>query len=357
MFLLTIALAISVTSGFNSVSIKQSHRPWVFGQTSLRSEASRDAAVTDSGHLPTIAVVGAGWGGFGAALSLSNYYNADASSPKARIVLIDALPDPTGRTPFLSPTGKPVEPGTRGFWYDYPNINSLVTKILEKKEEEVFTPFTNSSFYSPDGLEITAPIFSEVGPNLPSPFGQVLKTFPLFERLPLKDRASMAGLLVAATDCIGSDDEKRKEEYDKMSAYDLLVKCKCSKRLIDDFIRPTLLVGLFKPPEELSALVTLELLYFYALAHTTSFDVRWIKNGTVASSIFAPLSEKLIEQNCLEVKGGCFVNEISTGGADNSVQAITFTDRATNTQHTINNLAGAVIALGNKGLKSVVKTR
>ena len=50
-----------------------------------------------------------------------------------------------------------------------------------------------------------------------------------------------------------------------------------SKRLVDDFIRPTLLVGLFKPPEELSAAVTMELLYYYALAHQTSFDVKWIK--------------------------------------------------------------------------------
>ena len=40
-----------------------------------------------------------------------------------------------------------------------------------------------------------------------------------------------------------------------------------SQRLVDDFIRPTLLVGLFKPPEELSAAVAMELLYFYALAH------------------------------------------------------------------------------------------
>ena len=49
-----------------------------------------------------------------------------------------------------------------------------------------------------------------------------------------------------------------------------------TKRLVDDFLRPTLLVGLFKPPEELISAVTMELLYFYALAHQTSFDVRWL---------------------------------------------------------------------------------
>merc|ERR1711865_39735 len=90
-----------------------------------------------------------------------------------------------------------------------------------------FTPFTNSSFYSPDGLEATAPVFSEgkipdfdlpvdipflsqlsgrTFPQLPSPLGQVLATFPLFERIPLKDRASMVGLLIASVDCLGNDD-------------------------------------------------------------------------------------------------------------------------------------------------------
>ena len=39
--------------------------------------------------------------------------------------------------------------------------------------------------------------------------------------------------------------------------------------------------------QELSAAVTMELLYFYALAHQTSFDVRWLKKGTVAWICFA----------------------------------------------------------------------
>lgn len=141
--------------------------------------------------------------------------------------MIDALPDPTGATPYLSSTGKPVEAGTRGFWKDYPNINALVAQ-LGLDENDVFTPFTNSSFYSPDGLEATAPVFSEatvdnilggipfVGqalksvvadasgsdefPMLPSPLGQVLATIPYFERLPIPDRASMVGLLLATID-------------------------------------------------------------------------------------------------------------------------------------------------------------
>jgi hypothetical protein len=126
------------------------------------------------------------------------------------------------------------------------------------QEEDVFTKFTNSSFYSPDGLEATAPVFSEakfpeinqnipflsqfagqVLPTLPSPFGQVLATFPLFERIPLADRASMAGLLLATIDCLGGD-ESVQIQYDRMTAHDLFVRFGLSKRLVEDFVKPTL---------------------------------------------------------------------------------------------------------------------
>jgi hypothetical protein len=148
-----------------------------------------------------------------------------------------------------------VEAGTRGFWKDYPNINSLCAE-LDLDENDIFTPFTNSSFYSPDGLEATAPVFSETAlpeislpffnqfsgqsiPQLPSPLGQVLATFPLFERLPLPDRVSMIGLLIASIDCLGND-ESVQAEYDRMSAHDLFVRFGLSKRMVEDFIKPTL---------------------------------------------------------------------------------------------------------------------
>jgi hypothetical protein len=87
-------------------------------------------------------VVGGGWAGWGAAKTLCQCAEIDA-----HVILLDALPDPTGKTPYLSKTGKPVEAGTRGFWVDYPNINALC-KELGLNEDDVFTPFTNSSFYS-----------------------------------------------------------------------------------------------------------------------------------------------------------------------------------------------------------------
>lgn len=127
-----------------------------------------------------------------------------------------------------------------------------------EKEDDVFTAFTNSSFYSPDGLEATAPVFSEATfpeinekipflsqlsgqafPQLPSPFGQVLATFPLFERIPLADRASMVGLLLATIDCLGGD-ESVQMKYDRMTAHDLFVRFGLSPRLVEDFIKPTL---------------------------------------------------------------------------------------------------------------------
>merc|ERR1719161_2416492 len=267
-------------------------------------------------------VIGGGWGGWGAAKALCE------SGVNAEVTLIDALPDPTGVTPYLSKTGKPVEAGTRGFWKDYPNINKLCSD-LGIAEYDVFTPFTNSSFYSPDGLEATAPVFStaklpklpdnipflnqiseQAFPQLPSPLGQVVATSALFERIPIPDRASMVGLLIATVDCLGGD-EKVQEQYDRMTAHELFLRFGLSKRLVDDFIRPTLLIGLFKGPEELSALVVMELLYFYALAHQDSFDVRWIRNGMVADSLIAPLASKLQKDNALNVMGGSRVGKIS----------------------------------------------
>jgi len=157
-------------------------------------------------------------------------------------------------------------------------------------------------------------VFSKAPLQLPSPLGQVLATFPLFSRLPLPDRASMAGLLLATVDCLGSKDDSVRLAYDRITADELFRRFGLSRRLVEDFVKPTLLVGLFKPPEELSALVVMELLYYYALAHQDSFDVRWIKNGTVADSIIKPLAERLVEEYGLEVLGGCRVKSIEGEG-------------------------------------------
>merc|ERR1712091_665660 len=125
----------------------------------------------------------------------------------------------------------------------------------------------------------------------------VFASFDRFKRLPLRDRASIAGLLAAMLDFNRSPEIF--DLYDRMTAYELFRRVGVTKRLVDDFLRPTLLVGLFKPPEELSAAVTMELLYFYALAHQTSFDVRWINSKSIAKHIFEPLSQQLITEHHL----------------------------------------------------------
>jgi hypothetical protein len=162
-------------------------------------DVQQEAVVADeANNLPHVVVVGAGWGGWGATKALLE--------SGCKVTLVDAQPDPSARNPATNKNGKPVDVGQRGFWKDYPNIEALASS-LNLKEEEVWTPFTNSSFYSPQGLEATAPVFSSSEfPQLPSPLGQVLATFPLFERLPLEDRASMAGLLVATLDCLAFDE-------------------------------------------------------------------------------------------------------------------------------------------------------
>ena len=348
------------------------------------NKSQKQSYAHDTARSKNYIVVGGGWGGWGAAQALLE------SSVNCTVTLLDALPDPTGATPYLSKSGKPVEAGTRGFWKDYPNINQLCAQ-LDINEDDVFTPFTNSSFYSPDGLEATAPVFSETTldlqniaknlnlpfelplpsflkndddepfPQLPSPLGQILATFPLFERIPLADRASMVGLLLATVDCLGSDEETQMQ-YDRMTAHDLFIRFGLSKRMVDDFIRPTLLVGLFKPPEELSALVVMELLYYYALAHQDSFDVRWIKNGTVADSLIRPLADYLVEDKGLTVLGGCRVGEISLeqdqdydrDDSSTHLKANTVQYTQDGTKHTITNVDGIILALGCKGMQSVI---
>lgn len=89
-----------------------------------KASASNDAGSSSSGSTrKKYVIVGAGWGGWGAAKALCE------SGIDAEVTIIDALPDPTGKTPYLSSTGKPVEAGTRGFWKDYPNICELLAEM------------------------------------------------------------------------------------------------------------------------------------------------------------------------------------------------------------------------------------
>mmetsp|Transcript_35297 Transcript_35297/g.82467 ORF Transcript_35297/g.82467 Transcript_35297/m.82467 type:complete len:595 (+) Transcript_35297:65-1849(+) len=295
---------------------------------------------------PRVVVIGAGWGGWAAAKALCE--NGCA------VTLLDGVPDPSGTRPMLTPTGKPFEVGQRGFWNDYPNVEAL---LAEKNVpiDEVLTDFTGAAFWGANGLEATAPVMSapEYGQylQLPSPLGQALAAFPGMARLPITDAVTMAGLLYAILDF--DRDEATFEKYDRMTAHDLFIRMGLSKRLIDDFIRPTLLVGIFKPPEEVSAAVALELLYFFVLAHQTSFDVRWVKKKSIQETMINPLATSLIEEHNLTLLPSSRVTQVRLDEAGERVAGVSYMDGFGQTKH-LEDLDACVLALGSKGMKSVV---
>ena len=283
-----------------------------------------------------VVVIGAGWAGWGAAKALCE--------AGVRVTLIDGMADPSGSVPITTSSGKPFEAGTRGFWKDYPNINALTDEL---GLGEIYTEFTTSAFWSPDGLEATAPVFGDA-PQLPSPVGQVLATVRNFRRLPLPDRLSIAGLLYAMLDLNRSDAVYR--SYDAIDALTLFKQLRISDRMIDDFLRPTLLVGLFKPPEELSAAVTMELLYYYALAHQDSFDVRWIRSKTIAEQLIAPLCARLQGQHQLEVLGGTLVTRLNVSADGQSIRSLETRSVTTGSTVVMTDVDAVVLAVGARGM-------
>jgi chemotaxis response regulator CheB len=94
------------------VEIESKALEWARTQANEPRQAPSASRSTnnDTAQSKKFVVVGAGWGGWGAAKALCQ------SNVDAEVILIDTLPDPTGNTPYLSKSGKPVEAGTRGFW-------------------------------------------------------------------------------------------------------------------------------------------------------------------------------------------------------------------------------------------------
>jgi uncharacterized protein with NAD-binding domain and iron-sulfur cluster len=298
-----------------------------------------NAAASDKAQSHVV-VVGAGWAGWGAAKALCE--------AGVRVTLIDGMNDPTGSQPITTASGKPFEAGTRGFWKDYPNIDALTAEL---GLGSIFTDFTTSAFWSPEGLEATAPVFGDAV-ALPSPLGQAFATVSNFKRLPVQDRLSIAGLLYAILDLNRSDAVYRK--YDAISALTLFQQLRISDRMIDDFLRPILLVGLFKPPEELSAAVTMELLYYYALAHQDSFDVRWIKSKSIAEHLFAPLSERLQDEHQLQVMGGTLATALKMSTDTRGVRSVETRSVTTGRSSVVDNVDAVVLAVGAKGMGALM---
>jgi chemotaxis response regulator CheB len=72
----------------------------------LTRVAASTTASAPSKAISKVVVIGAGWGGIGAAKSLCE--------AGADVTLVDVQDDPTGATPTLTKSGKPFEAGTRG---------------------------------------------------------------------------------------------------------------------------------------------------------------------------------------------------------------------------------------------------
>ena len=299
-----------------------------------------DSPTSDQARPSHVVVIGAGWAGWGAAKALCE--------AGVRVTLLDGMDDPTGCTPLKTASGKPFEAGTRGFWRDYPNINALTAEL---GLSNVFTEFTTSAFWSPEGLEATAPVFGD-GLQWPSPLGQAFATINNFKRLPVADRLSIAGLLVAMLDLYRNDAVY--EQYDGIDALTLFKQLRISDRMIDEFLRPILLVGLFKPPEELSAAVTMELLYYYALAHQDSFDVRWIKSQSIAEQLLAPLSQRLRDRHQLEVLGGTLASRLNLSADGTRVASVETRSVGTDRSAEIKAVDAVVLAVGAKGMGALM---
>ncbi|CAN0298976.1 unnamed protein product, partial [Hapterophycus canaliculatus] len=166
-------------------------------------------------------VWGGVWAGFGAAKALT-----EAGEGSYDVTLLDASPNPGGLSAgWRTAGGRAVEAGIKGFWWSYPNIYDLVEREL--KIDKPFTDWTRSSFFSPDGLQVEAPVLNRKQ-SYPSPLGLFLHTRDLFTSLPLADRSSMIPLLYAILDF--ERDEETYREYDKMTARELFRRFGVSKR-------------------------------------------------------------------------------------------------------------------------------
>ena len=160
-------------------------------------------------------------------------------------------------------------------------------------------------------------------PRLPSMLGQAAYTFPLFNTGPASplspvDLASMLTLLPAMLSF--NADPGTYEQYDEMSAKELFRRSGVTRALYENFLKPLLLVGLFAPPEELSAASVLETLYFYAAAHQFDFDMCWCR-GTVREKLFDPLCDQIAQRGG-KILGGRAVTDVLRSPSDGRVTAV-----------------------------------
>jgi uncharacterized protein with NAD-binding domain and iron-sulfur cluster len=333
--------------------------------TTRAAASDTSSSATTQTNRPRVVVVGGGWAGFGAARAL-------AKSGAVDVTLLEGAPNPGGVSGgYRDARGRSLELGMKGFWYNYPSVYGLLRELSEEKRAQEptaplfrapgdfpLTDYTTSGFWGRNGRLITcAPVFSKSEPfnQWPSLVGQFAATAQLPWTIPLSDRLTMLPWLAAIADYDASPQVY--EEYDKMSARELFKRAGVSQKMYDDFLRPTLLVGLFAEGEDLSAAAVLETLYFYALQNVASFDVCWPR-GSIAENIFTPMVEGIRATEGGQVLGGQVVVAVETKREENNserrrVTAVRARDASTG-QETRYEGDAFVFAVGVKGLKKLV---
>ena len=96
----------------------------------------------------------------------------------------------------------------------------------------------------------------------------------------------------------------------------------------------------------------MELLYYYALAHQNSFDVKWIKQKSIPELIVNPLLTKLINEYNLTVISNARVNKLHL--LDSNINSIEYIDTKSGNTMKIDEVAGCCLAIGANGLKSIL---
>lgn len=280
----------------------------------LATPGGQDPAPTGRnppGSEDPVLVVGGGLAGLGAALA--------AARAGLRVRLVDAAPQRPGE-PRTGAAGAqsgdevvlPLEYGQKGIWSEYPNIVDLLDTLAPGGSEAVLTRPTRSGFYSGRGLEVNSPIFGRL-PRLPAPLGTLAYTSPLFQRVPLQARLSALPLVPSLLDAlaVGLEDEDTKG-LDDISAAELFQNAGVDADLYEAFLKPVLQALLFRPPQELSAFVTLRVLWCYVFKRQESFDVRWAR-GPLDELLLRPLVQE-VERLGGSVEAGRRLADIEVDG-------------------------------------------
>jgi uncharacterized protein with NAD-binding domain and iron-sulfur cluster len=344
-------------------------------------DTSRLSATTDGGNGQTerrkkkIVIIGGGWGGFGAAKHLVEQGCYD-------VTLLDAARNVGGLSQgYRNDRGFTMEAGMKGFWYQYPNIFTLVKDLGIRPNP--FTEWTESNFYLPSGLLTEGPVFQNY-PRLPTMLAQAAITFPLFRTSlgpldPILDgldklqgqtdpsnrenssnnRATVVNALdlgwmmslLPAMLSFDSDPETY-EKYDEMSARELFRRAGVTKNLYENFLEPLLLVGLFAPASQLSAAAVLETLQFYAAAHQPDFDMCWC-TGTVKEKLFDPLCG-YIETNGGSILSGKPVMDLEFNETKSAITSVIAKDLGTGKEVEYD-CDAVVFAVGINSMQKIVR--